>query len=84
MSTLLCIAEWCYDSMHIRRRFLPSSRQTEYLTEQQMDYRSWASRMARAFCKGEVTFGAFIDEFYDPRDPKVPKLVDWIENELRR
>ncbi len=40
--------------------------------------------MARAFCKGEVTFGAFIDEFYDPRDPKVPKLVDWIENEPRR
>ncbi len=49
-----------------------------------MDYRSRASRMARAFCKGEVTFEEFIDEFYDSRDPAVSKLVDWIENEPRR
>jgi hypothetical protein len=40
--------------------------------------------MARAFCKGEVTFEEFIDEFYDSRDPAVSKLVDWIENEPRR
>ncbi len=40
--------------------------------------------MARTFCKGEVTFEAFIDEFYDSRDPEVPKLVDWIENEPSR
>lgn len=49
-----------------------------------MDYRKRASRMARAFCKGEVTFEEFIDEFYDSRDPAVSKLVDWIENEPRR
>ena len=49
-----------------------------------MDFRRRASRMARAFCKGEVTFEEFIDEFYDSRDPAVSKLVDWIENEPRR
>ncbi len=49
-----------------------------------MDYRSRASRMARAYCKGEVTFEEFIDEFYDSRDPAVSKLVDRIENEPRR
>ena len=40
--------------------------------------------MARAFCKGEITFGEFLDEFYDSRDPAVSKLVNWIENEPRR
>jgi hypothetical protein len=39
--------------------------------------------MARALYKGEITFEVFIDEFYDSRDPKVSKLVDWIENEPR-
>ncbi len=70
--------------MRTRRRFSPSLRQTEYLTEQQMDYRRRASRMARAFCKGEVAFEEFLDEFYDSRDPVVSKLVNWIENEPRR
>ncbi len=49
-----------------------------------MDYRRRASLMARAFCKGEVTFEEFIDVFYDSPDPAVSKLVDWIENEPRR
>ncbi len=49
-----------------------------------MDYRRRASQMARAFCKGEVTFEEFLDEFYDSRDPVVSKLVNWIENEPRR
>ena len=49
-----------------------------------MDFRRRASRRARAFCKGEITFEEFIDEFYDSRDPAVSKLVDWIENEPRR
>ncbi len=49
-----------------------------------MDYRRRVSRMARAFCKGEITFEEFIDEFYDSRDPAVSKLVDWVENEPRR
>lgn len=40
--------------------------------------------MARAFCKGEVTFQEFLDEFYDSRDPVVSKLVNWIESEPRR
>ncbi len=40
--------------------------------------------MARAFCKEDVTFEEFIDEFYDSRDPAVSKLVNWIENEPRR
>ena len=40
--------------------------------------------MARAFCKGEVTFEEFLDELYDSRDPMVSKLVNWIENEPRR
>ncbi len=49
-----------------------------------MDYRRRTSQMARAFCKGEVTFEEFLDEFYDSRDPVVSKLVNWIENEPRR
>ena len=49
-----------------------------------MDYRRRASQMARAFCKWEVAFGEFLDEFYDSRDPAVSKLVNWIENEPRR
>ncbi len=49
-----------------------------------MDYRRRASQLARAFCKGEVTFEEFLDEFYDSRDPVVSKLVNWIENESRR
>ncbi len=49
-----------------------------------MDYRTRASQLARAFCRGEVTFEEFLDEFYDSRDLEVSKLVDWIENEPRR
>jgi hypothetical protein len=53
------------------------------MINKQTDYRRRASRMARALRKGEVTFEAFIDEFYDSRDPEVSKLVDWIESEPR-
>ncbi len=49
-----------------------------------MDYRRRTSQMARAFCKGEVTFEEFLDDFYDSRDPVVSKRVNWIENEPGR
>jgi hypothetical protein len=49
-----------------------------------MDYRKRALQMARALCKGEITFEEFRDEFYDSRDPAVSKLVNWIESEPRR
>ncbi len=53
------------------------------MTNKQTNYRRRASRRARALRKGETTFEAFIDEFYDSRDLEVSKLVDWIENEPR-
>ena len=49
-----------------------------------MNYRRRASQIARAFCKGEVTFEEFLDDIYDSRDPAVSKLVNWIKNEPRR